>query len=299
MRILISTIAIKDRPTGVFSRGFNLAKGLVKLGNQVTFLTTQDKGFNFPYSKEVRDGVLIIAVPSFFSFKIKKFGYDFMPILLKTFYILFKNYDIVHSDLYRPSSLLPCIIHRFFHKSLLISDWQDINGRTGLYNSKSKIWKWTIGPFDNWLELYSKKISDGIIALSEPLKLKTKNLNISKAYKLWGGSDLDKIKFCKSSLTNRKFFNLSKDDFVIVFIGLAMTDYEDNLSVFKAIQKSKNTGINITVVRTGKRYSEAFKAKHNIGNEILDLGYVDDRVYGKLLSCADACMLVQKENNNN
>lgn len=302
MDILLSTIAIKDTPTGVFSRSFNLAKGLVRNNHKVTLLTVQNDEFIFPYSKEVRNGVLIIAVPSFFKTKIKKFGYDFLPLFIKFIYVLFYEYDIVHSDLYRPSSLFPCIMHRFFKKSKLISDWQDINGKTGLYEYKSKIWKLTIGPIDNWLELYSKKISNGVVVLSDLLKEKSIKLGVKKdiLYKLWGGSDLDKIKFFSSPFENRNKFNLSKSDFLIVFIGLETKDFLDNLTVFRSIQEAnENRGANLKIVRTGKTFSDDFKKKYNIGSEIIDLGYVGDNDYGKLLSCADACMLMQESQNTN
>jgi len=301
MKILISNVAIKDTPTGSFSRSFNLAKGLAKNGNEVTFLTTQNKEFIFPFTKEIREGVIIIAVPSFFGYKIKKFGYDLTPVLLKSLYVFFRKYDIVHSDLHRPTSLFPCLIHRLFHRSKLVSDWQDIVGPSGTFKNKSKYWKLTIGPFDNWLELYSKKISDGVISLSEVLKKKSIELGIkeNKVFKLWGGSDLDKIKFYNSPITNRNLFNISVNEFIIVFVGLNQTDYEDNIDVFRAIQKIRNDGFKIQVVRTGKYFNNDFRKKHRIGDEILDVGYIDDNYYGKLLSCADACMLMQEPKNIN
>lgn len=301
MKILISSGSIKDSPTGVFSRSYNLSKGLAQRGNNVTLLTTQNDEFVFPFLKQQREGVTIVSFPSLFKINFRKFGYDLLPIFLKSIYVLLKNYDIVHSDIHRPTSLFPCIIHRLIHKSLLVSDWQDITGPTGLYDRKSKYWKLTIGPFDNWLELYSKKISDGVIVLSEALKKKSIKLGIhsDSIFKLWGGSDIEKIQFNDSLNINRKLFNISKDDLVIVFVGLSPQDYEENLTIFNLVQKINRDGVKLKIVRTGKPFSKKFKIKHKIDNELLEVGYVDDKNYGKLLGCANIFMLMQKGNNNN
>lgn len=301
MKVLISSVSIKDMPAGVFSRGFNLAKGLVKRGNKVTFLTTQKNEFVFPYSIENRDGVEIIAFPSLSTLRIRKFGYTILPTVLKLFYILLKKYDVVHSDVHRPTSLFPCLAHRLLHKSILISDWQDFLGPSGIYDKKSKYWKLSIGPLDNWLELYSKKKSDGIVVLSDFLKEKTIELGVKEntIFKLWGGSDIDNIKFYDNSKENRGLFNISQDELVFIIVGMSVHEYEENLSTFKSIKKLRSNGKKIKIVRTGTPFSDYLRKKHEIGVEIVELGFIDYKYYDKLLSCADAFLLMQELNNKN
>ena len=62
MKILFSHYAIIDKEG--FGRSFMLAKEMAILGNEVTFLTSLSQSeFVFPYKKEIRDDVLIIAFP--------------------------------------------------------------------------------------------------------------------------------------------------------------------------------------------------------------------------------------------
>jgi glycosyltransferase involved in cell wall biosynthesis len=301
MHILISSISIKDKPNGVFSRSFNLSRGLAKLGHNVTLLTTHND-FCFPHKTELRDGVKIVSFPTFGSEKVSKFGYSILSLLLRSIYIISKKFDILHADQHRPVSFLTCHIYKLFHrKSKVICDWQDVFGKGGIYNYKSKVWKKTLGPIDNWLEIYSIKKADGVVVLSEELnnrahRIRQSNENITK---IWGGSDVDAIKFTTNSSLHRSKFNINPKDFAIIFVGLEMEDYKNNKMVFDSIKKLKEKGLRIVIIRTGKRFSATFKEEHNIGDEIIEVGYVDYSEYGNLLSCANAFILMQIPNINN
>ena len=300
MNVLISSISIKDQPTGVFSRSFNLAKGLVREGNKVTLLTTDTRRSIF-YRTEERNGVKIVSFPIVTSLKINRFGYSVFNSLLRLYYIIFKKYDIVHADQHRPVSFIVCYIYRlFYHDAFLICDWQDVFGRTGMYDYKSKIWKLSVGPFDNLLEIFSIKNSDAIIVLSEALykqlQIRGKDKNI---YKLWGGGDTDSIKFPKSYIHNRHKFNINPDEFVIIFAGLQTLDYENNIKIFKVLKELRNRGLKIVLAKTGRNFSPSFIKKNEIGDEIIEVGYIKKSEYGDFLSCANVFMLVQIPNTNN
>ncbi len=260
MNVLISSISIKDRPTGVFSRSFNLAKGLVKLGNNVTLLTTKSKR-SLLFNTEVRNGVKIVSFPALSVLKFSKFGYSILNNMLRLFYIIFRKYDIVHADQHRPVSFVVCYIYRFFYRStFLVCDWQDVFGKTGIYKYKSKFWKWTVGPLDNWLELFYIKKADGVVVLSEKLfqkavQIRGKNKNI---FKLWGGSDTDSIKFARSNLVNRRKFHIPSDEFVIIFARLQAVDFEKNVKIFNVLKKLRKSGLKIVVAKTGEKFNDDF-----------------------------------------
>lgn len=301
MKILISNVSIKDYPAAAFLRSFYLAKGLAKRGHNVTFITNQKDRFKFPYEIEIRDKVKIVSFPSLLSSKYIIYGYTVFSTLLKIIYVIFKKYDIVHSDLHRNTSLWPCLVHRFIYRSKLVSEWWDFLGPSGQYDSKSKYWKKTIGPYDNRMELRSKIISDATIVLAEFLRQKAIELKIpnEKIFKLWGASDIHNIKFYPSSKENRKLFGIDESKLVLIFSGMSTAEFEENLITFKALKRLREEGIDICIARTGRKFSDEYLKKYDISDELLQLGFVDYNEYDKLLSCADAFILIQENNNKN
>ena len=299
MKILFSSISIKDKPTGIFNRAFVLAKEMVEKGHTVTLLT-MDKRFIFPFRVEHREGVKIVSFPNIWGKKIGKFGYSILGILGRFTYMIFNDYDVVHSDMHRPISSVPCLLYRFFRKTIYISDWQDFFGRGGIYDTKAKIWQFTVGPFDNWLEHYCIKKADGVVPLSELLKNKALVLGKreDQILKVWGGSDVSKIYYFESPLKNRRKFNLSKDAFIVLFAAMHENDYLKHNNFFLAIKEMRNEGINIMLVRTGKYFDQDFRFKNDIGSEIIDAGYINYAEYGDFLSCANCFILLQEPTNN-
>ena len=58
-----------------FTRSYTLAASLARYDNDVIFLTTQRKGFKFPYQKEIRNNVTIFAYPEIFPQSFSKGGF--------------------------------------------------------------------------------------------------------------------------------------------------------------------------------------------------------------------------------
>ena len=82
MKILLSNYAILDNAG--FARSFMLAKELEILGNEVTFLNILPSNkFVFPYKKEIRDGVTIIAFPYIIPNSFRRTGFGLLSFLLK------------------------------------------------------------------------------------------------------------------------------------------------------------------------------------------------------------------------
>ncbi len=301
LKILYSNISMLDHPQGAFYRSYMLCQGLVSLGNQVTFITLQSKGYKFPYRKEIRDGLTIIAFPSILPYRFRKFGYGLISSLLKLCYILPQKYDVLHSDHYRPSSFFPCYIYKLVKGGLLVNEWMDFMGKGSYYDTKSPIWKITIGVIDNWLEFYSKKKSDAIIVLSEQLKQMSIKLGFSqnKILKLWGGSDNLGINYVSDPTTYRKYFGLPKNAILVSFVNMGVGDISDSLQALMAIRELFKNNKNIRGIRTGELLSKELRDKYKIGEELIELNSVPYADYGKLLSCANCFTLIQKENLRN
>ena len=301
LNILISNIGLLDAHNAAFLRSYYFAKALASFGHKVTFITTQRSGFHFPYKKMNRDDIEIYAVASLFPIKIRKFGYDLLPLLIRIMIIINKRFDIVHSDNHRPNSFLPCIIHRFFYKSKYIAEWWDYFGKTGQYDKKALIWKKTIGPIDNFLETYTKKKADGVVVLSELLYQRAINIPVpnNKIKIIWGGSDVETIKFYQSSIVNRSRFNLPADKFLFFSTGMGAVEILEYRPFFEALVALYKRRQDFAFVRTGSPVPDYIKNELKINNILLEVGFVDYSDYGTVLSCSDMFVLVQENNNKN
>jgi len=297
MNILFSHYAIIDKQG--FGRSFMLARELVSLGNQVTFLTTQPSGqFSFPYREENRDGVRLIVFSEIVPDFMRRTGFGFLSVLLKTIYLFFNNYDIYHADVgHRPSGGLPIIIKKCFIKIVYVSEWWDHFGKGGQFDNKKGIKKITHGYYDLLFEVCEKKIADGIICLSSGMFERAISLGLGaeKLIIITGGADTKAIKFFTSSSKKEKH-GIPKNSISFCFVGMNDGELNDILPFIKAINKLKNKNIEVTWFTTGNRISSTLKKKHEIGSELIEFGWVDYNKYSEILSCADAFILLQREN---
>ncbi len=296
LNILISSFGYVEGPG--YQRTFKIAVELVQLGHEVTFLTSQLKSRKFPYSVNYKKGVKEVAFFDPSPKKIKKIGLSLFAAILKSIYILNKNFDVVHADTgHRISSGVPCWLHKFLYKSKYISEWWDFYGKGGQYENKPLLWKFTYGPIDNWLEIFDKKRADGVIALSEFTRQRV--LNLCPGYKnttvVHGGADIADIDYI-ADFRYRGQYNLKSDDFVIVMVGVVGIDDFGKLIHLtdECVESNK-----IKIVTTGRIIENEILIKHGLSNVVYQLGWVDYKDYDKILSLADIFYLYQPEDNLN
>ena len=301
MKILFSNIGLFDAPNAAFLRTYYFARELSKRGHDVTLLTNQRKGFKFPYITIVRENLRIIVIPSLLPLKLRKFGYDFISIIIRTIYMLFNNYDIVHSDNHRPNSFIPVLVHSKIRGSVYIAEWWDYFGRTGQYDAKSKVWKYTIGFFDNYLEKKAVKSARGTVVLSQLLKERAEKLGHSNhsIEIVWGGSDITQIEFVSNSKKFRRNFSIPLEHFVFISTGMGAVEILEYKAFFKALNILYNSRKDFVFARTGSPVSEEIRKELNLQDYFIELGFVDYSDYSKVLSCADTFVLIQANNNKN
>lgn len=301
MKILLSNIGMLDAPYGSFLRTFYFAQELAEMGDEVTLLTTQRKGYRFPYQKIRRRNLTIIATPSFEPYKIRKFGYGPLQTLIRIIFALFNRYDIVHADSHRPVSSFPCIVHKLLKGSKFIAEWWDFNGRTGQFRNKAKIWKRTIGPIDIVLEKHIFGHADGVVVLSEFLEKKALEFGQDKTTVkiIWGGADCKGIEFVPDSAQYRSKLNIPSDKFVFMATGVGGDEILEYSPVFDALNQIYEHCSDFVFVKTGVPVSPAIKQKLISGNYLIEKGFVEYKDYQYLLACADTFVLLQEENDTN
>jgi glycosyltransferase involved in cell wall biosynthesis len=238
LKILISHTSVYKKDG--WGRIYPLAIGLVKQGCTVTILTTNPR-FSILTKKETMNGVNIIIYPEFIPSRASKMGFGFMSLLLKIFHILVNNYEVVHSDNgHRPLSGIPTRMHKRIHNSIYVSEWYDWYGLGGEYDKKNKLFKLLFGRYELKKEIVDKKFADGIVVLSEILKLRAEQIKpIERIIKIHGGADVTSIPFLEDNSELKKKFKLDSDTLTFGYINSGGYDYDEIAPLVHAIINGK------------------------------------------------------------
>jgi hypothetical protein len=243
--------------------------------------------------------VKIVSFPEFLPYKIRKIGFGFLSTILKTIYILNKKYEIVQSDGHLPSSVLPCIIHRLFFGSKYIVEWWDFFGNGGMNDLMPWWYKISLGKYNKWAEIHSKKKTDGVIVLSDFTKKRALEIGISKnkILILHGGADIESIKYIDNKY-NRGKYGLPSNSLIFCTIGINDMEVDDIKPFLLAFNELKNQ-YDIKWFSTGNRLSKDIIKRYEIGNEYYEFGWVNYSEYSELLSCADVFLCLLENTNIN
>ena len=379
-RLLFCNTGMLDFPNGAFRRSYSLATELAKQGMEVTFLTTlpvrrERMGLQrseereeckelegsiaatgsifgkgvitgmrslFPYYRERRDGMNVVAVPGIMPMKIRKFGYDPLAVFLRWMFAVLNRFDIVHGDGHRPAVMIPAITQRWLFGALYVSEWWDLYGKGGFFDTKRRAWKWTVGWLDNALESFVVRTSDRLIVVSEELRIRAERIRAMRLkggrmrsggdragwkqfgwsqsavlqrdiLKLWGASDVKGIVYERDSLKHRSEFGLPMNAVILMGSGMSSEELSASRSLFEVMDIINREGgvkddgspsvifVNIDSGTTSTTYQVNFEEtsrvdwktsyiRNGIFKSIPCVRYSE---YGRLLSCADAFVLIQ------
>lgn len=299
MKILFSHYAVIDKEG--FGRSFMLARELSLLGNDVVFLTSLPANkYSFPYKKEVRDNVTIIAffdiVPNF----MRRTGFGIIAFIFKCIYIMFNKFDIYHSDAgHRPCGGIPILLRKIFFNTIYICEWWDHFGIGGQYDSKKGIKKYTHGAYDLFFEIREKKHADGIVCLSSAMVERAKKEGIiqKKICVINGGADVRNIKFINDT-RYRKKYNIDTSSIVFGFIGMNDGELLDILPFIDALNELSLENIisNSVLLTTGRYIPNEIKDKLKLKFQVIELGWIKYDIYCEILSCIDLFVLLQRCN---
>lgn len=298
MKVLFIHYAIVDKEG--FGRTFKLAKEIAKLGNEVVFLTTQSAGkFVYPFKVEFRDNVKIISFPDILPNNFRRTGFGIFSSFLKVFYLIKNNnFDIVHSDTgHRFSAAFPSLIMQLVYKKPHVTEWWDYFGRGGQFDEKNFFKKITFGYYDLIMQKPFLKKADGVIVLSDFLKKKAAIWGVlpERTLVLNGGADIDDIKYYESNFEVKRKKNISTESLTLGFVGMNDGEIKDLIPFLEAIECLKNE-ISVNWFTTGHYIPEKLKREYKIGNELMEFGWQDYNDFAYSISCADAFLLLQRDN---
>jgi hypothetical protein len=298
MRILISNFAVLDREG--FSRSFSIARTLAGAGHDVTLLTSQPAGArqSFPFRAEKRGGARILAFPDVVPHRIRKMGLGPLNLVLRLAYAFRNRFDVVQADAgHRPVSGLPCLLNRRLWGSRYVSEWWEDFGRDAKFREKPWWYRLTLARLDIGACRRDKRTADGVVCLSSRLGRMARDLGVPERNigTVPGGADVEAIA-AVGHTRRRAEFGVPAGALTFCYVGIGETELRQDLPPFVEAFNRLKSEHPLFMITTGGRLSREIREEYGIGNEWRDFGWVDYSRLSAILSCADCCVLVQKDN---
>lgn len=212
MKILM--ISYNEIGRGTYLRAFELARGLVKLGQSVTILASTH---NEQIEETTQSGVRVFGIPS----RILRAGWDPHNIIGRLKWIKNNNdFDIVHGFESRPAVIFPAL--RLVKKSIpLVLDWCDLFGKGGSVEERPNFLIRTgLRPFETFFENNYRTKANGTTVICNTLYEHAINqgVNPETIQILYNGFNIPNWQPIPKPIA-RSFFHLTDQDFVIGYIG--------------------------------------------------------------------------------
>jgi glycosyltransferase involved in cell wall biosynthesis len=278
-----------------WGRIFPLAAGLVKIGNDVTILTTNPK-YSFLIKKQTINGVRILIFPEIIPARISRMGFGFLSLFLKIIHALLNRYDVVHSDNgHRPLSGIPCRLNKKMYGSVYVAEWYDWYGKGGQYDNKKKLFKIVLGGYELKNEIRDKKIADGVVVVSEILRTRAEKFKSGdRVIKIHGGADVAVIPFLPDNSHLKTKYGINEDILTLGYINSDSYRLAEFLPLINVISRY-NLSSRVQIVVFGESGSLIRQLSHEISERMKFFGWIDFSKDFEKLQLIDVFFLLKEE----
>lgn len=288
-KVLLSHYSInrKDR----WGRIFPLARALAKRDLNVTLFTSasKTKKWRFYYIEYI-DEVKIISFNDIIPRSWLSKGIGLVSLFSRLVYSLTHKFDYVYSDCGElPNAGLPCKINQWIYKAVYISESGDIIGRGGFYESKSVHFKFFIGWYYLWADIYFRRSANVVVVLSEQMKayMISRSIPEKKIVIVPGGAACDIIPYVRNHKPKS-----NNEMIVFGYIGIDDTELMDLMPLIKIIKEDKYRD-RFRIVTSGKKISETIIRKYNLHEILEEYGWIDFYHDFSKWACVDAFLLMK------
>jgi len=272
------------RYLGTFQRVFHIAEVLAQRGHQVTLMTVSWKN-RWKTAWSISNGVHIAEMPNWGQDNSGE-GYGPLDNLLRCLHSLFHRYDIIHMFDHKPNASLAGFVGRI-HGATLIADWTDWWGGPGGINDVPKRRVPALGKFEEWWEIKSKLLADGVVTGSTALYQRALEVGCQQDRLICipNGSAPDRIRPIPIAQA-RQHLNVPLDRKIVGLLSMSQTDLE---IVMPAIQQLPDVWF-MVIGPTNERVlhqAEGF----GIADRLWQTDFVPDEELAWYLACADVMCL--------
>ncbi|MDY6994415.1 MAG: glycosyltransferase family 4 protein, partial [Pseudomonadota bacterium] len=217
MKILM--ISYNEVGRGTFIRAYELARKLVKLGQEISILASSKNRTKAIVQWPDVGGVQIIASPLILGGPFHS-GFDPFEVQIRNSWVKGQSFDIVHGFESRPVVIYPALQLKN-RGTPLILDWCDWYGTGGSIEERlSPIKRSILRPIEDFYENHFRLTADATTVICSLLKERaiSQGVNKESITLLPNGLDIDESTTSSKSAA-RSYFGIEESDFVIGYVG--------------------------------------------------------------------------------
>lgn len=272
--------------SGTFFRAYHLGRCLVKLGHEVTVVTTS-RSARFVSRQESTDGLELIEMPDLLWGR-GRTGWDPWNIMQRTLGLRGRAFDVVHAFDCRPAVILPAIFHARRLNLPLFVDWADWWGRGGSINERAGGWvNRVIGPLETWFEEAFRNHATGTTVISKALEQRAVGLGVEASTILRFPHGCETNKAVGARAAARAVLGIDEDVPVLIHVGQVYAgDFALLHDAFSKLLRALPTARLIMLGNTRLTMPTA-----SFGGALIAPGYVDTATMAAWLAAANVAVL--------
>lgn len=275
--------------SGSAVRAMGMAQGLAALGHEVTLLTASRRVTLLPRVRTVR-GVTVIECPDVIPSRWRHGGFGVWDTLSRLRLISTHKFDIVHGFEHRPSVLVPATVLQG-RGIPFVSDWSDLWGVDGIFETRSWLGKFTVGTYDKVMEDRTHQRATALTVVSTTLGDRALSTGFPEEMilRVVPGVDPDLVAPIPKAKARRI---LGLDDDVPILGTMGISDYDDDLvgDVFAALRRS-HPRLLLLAIGPPKGKLRLALSQAGLADHVCSLGLLPLERLGEALSCADVLLL--------
>lgn len=272
------------RYLGTYERAFHMARMLVPRGHQVTLMTVSHEHRWRP-TWTVANGVRVAEMPNWGQ-DYSGGGYGPLDNLLRCLHALTHRYDVIHMFDHKPNASFAGLVGRL-RGAKLIADWADWWGGPGGINDVPKRRVPAVGKFEEWWEIKSKLLADGVVTISTVLRQRALDVGCApdRVIHVPNGCATDLIQPIPSAEARQRL-GMPVDRKMAGFLGMGQGDME---IVMPALQKLPGVWFMVIGPKSQRVLQQA--QFFGVADRLWQTDFVPDEELPWYLACADVMCL--------
>lgn len=282
MRILM--LNHNYRHLGTFGRVMDIARHLARRGHRITVMTVS-RAHRWRPTASIQDNVLVFEMPNLGQ-NYSGEGYGPLDIAIRSLNSLIYRYDLIYMFEHKPNSSFPALFGRL-RGARLVADWTDWWGGPGGINDVPKRRVPAIGKFEEWWEVKTKLLADGVTVISTVLHQRALDVGCPPERVLYlpNGCPTDRVVPIPIAQA-REHLGVSLDRMIVGFLGMGQGDME---ILMGALQRLPDVWLMVIGPRSERVLRQA--QHFGIADRLWQTDFIPESELNWYLACADVLCL--------
>ncbi len=272
------------RYLATYNRAAQIAAYLSQRGHQVTLMTVSPHHRWRP-TWSIANGVRVAEMPNWGQ-NYSGEGYGPLDNLLRCIHAFLHHYDIIHMFDHKPNASFAGFVGRL-RGAKLVADWADWWGGPGGINDVPKRRVPAVGKFEEWWEIKTKLLADGVVTISTVLRQRALDTGCppDRVVHIPNGCATDLIRPIPVAEARQRL-GVPLDRKIVGFLGMSQGDME---IIMPAIRQLPDVWFMVIGPKNPRVLNQA--REFGIAERLWQTDFVPDEELGWYLACADVMCL--------